>query len=349
MTVFGGASLGGWFAFATPFVFFVITPIVDEIVPRATTNADMEEERRRTENPAYTWIVRAWFPVQMAAMIFALWQLMNADLSVLEYVGIILSTGILGGTGINVAHELMHRTNKFDKALAELLTWSVTYTHFCVEHIYGHHKKVATIEDPATSRLNQTVYAFVPRSLWGGLRSFWTIETHLVTRRRGRLSWYEDRRIRYALELIAGYAVVGAVFGLSGILAWFAFGIISSTMLEIVNYLEHYGLERDEVRAGKYERVQPHHSWSSSHRVTGWLLFGLPRHADHHFLANRPYEILRHYEECPQLPAGYATMLLVALVPPLWFRVMNPRVEAVTRVTEQELTTMPSNVNVVAA
>ena len=116
LTVFIGASLGGWFAFATPFVFFVITPIVDELVPRATTNADMEEERRRTENPAYSWIVRAWFPVQLAAMVFALWQIMNGELGWIESAGIILSVGILGGTGINVAHELMHRTNKFGTA-----------------------------------------------------------------------------------------------------------------------------------------------------------------------------------------------------------------------------------------
>jgi alkane 1-monooxygenase len=243
--------------------------------------------------------------------------------------GIVLSVGILGGTGINVAHELVHRKNKWDKALAELLTWSVTYTHFCVEHVYGHHKKVATPNDPATSRFNESIYRFLPRSLFGGVLSFWHIETSLVENRRKPSPWFEDRRIRYPLGLVLGYTMIGVWLGFSAVLLWLVMGLIGSTMLEIVNYVEHYGLERDCRANGRFERVQPHHSWSSTHRITGWLLFGLPRHADHHFLASRPYPILRNHVEAPQLPAGYATMFLLALVPPLWFAVMNPRAEAV--------------------
>ena len=329
-TVLLAISQGGWLAFATPIVFFVITPILDECLPRAEYNANAEEEKARLENPLYNLIIRSWFPIQVGVMLLALWRLTTGDFSVIESVGIVISTGILGGTGINVAHELMHRKGKVDKALAELLTASVTYTHFCVEHVYGHHKKVATAEDPATSKFGQSVYSFVPQSLWGGLRSFWSIETGLVAGRRKRQSWYDDRRIRYALEQVLAYGAIGFVFGMSGVLIWLAFGLIASTMLEIVNYLEHYGLERTKTKSGRYERVQPHHSWSSSHRVTGWLLFGLPRHADHHFLASRAYAVLRHFEDCPQLPAGYATMFLVAMVPPLWFRIMDPRVLALT-------------------
>jgi alkane 1-monooxygenase len=328
-TVILAASLGGWYAFATPIVFFVITPILDECLPRAEYNANSEEEGERLENPLYNLIVRSWLPAQVGAMVFAVWRLTSGDFTGIEYFGIILSTGILGGTGINVAHELMHRSNKFDKALAELLTASVTYTHFCIEHIYGHHKNVATTNDPATSRFGQNVYNFVPKSLLGGLLSAWEIETRLVGRQRAnRRRWYNDRRIRYSLELVAMYGVIAALFGPLGAVLWLAFGLIASTMLEIVNYIEHYGLERLEVSVGKYERVQPHHSWSSSHRITGWLLFGLPRHADHHYLASRHYPVLRHFDDCPQLPAGYATMFLVALVPSLWFKIMDPRVIA---------------------
>lgn len=339
-TVLAGVTMGGWFAFATPVVFFVITPILDECLPKAQYNASADEEKERLTNPAYNLIVRTWMPVQVGVMVFVLWRLFSGDFSALETVGLVLSTGILGGTGINVAHELMHRKTKLDKALAELLTASVTYTHFCVEHIYGHHKKVATAEDPATSKFGQTVYSFVPLSLWGGLKSFWKIETDLVEKRRDRQRWYDDRRIRYGMEQVAIYGMVGAFFGLSGMVTWFAFGLIASVMLEIVNYLEHYGLERTQLKSGRYERVQPHHSWSSSHRITGWLLFGLPRHADHHHLASRQYPVLRHFDDCPQLPAGYASMFLIALVPPLWFKVMNPRVIALTEPTnnDQELT-----------
>ena len=329
LTVLVAAQVGGYLAFLTPMVFFVLTPILDEVIPRAEQNLDEEQTEAVKANPVYDWLIRVWFPVQFSVMVFALWRLTTADFFWYESLGIVLSVGILGGTGINVAHELMHRKNKWDKALAELLTWSVTYTHFCVEHIYGHHKKVATPNDPATSRFNESIYRFLPRSLLGGVLSFWHIETSLIQKRRQPTEWYNDRRIRYALGLIVGYAMIGMLTGFIGILLWLAIGLIASTMLEIVNYVEHYGLERDCKSNGKFERVQPHHSWSSTHRITGWLLFGLPRHADHHFLASRPYPILRNHQEAPQLPAGYASMFLLALVPPLWFAVMNPRVDAV--------------------
>jgi alkane 1-monooxygenase len=329
LTVFVSARFGGYLAFVTPLVFFVVTPILDEILPRSVDNLNEAQEQVAQSNGLYDWVIRAWFPVQIATMIYVLWRLTTADFAWYESFGIVLSTGILGGTGINVAHELMHRRNKWDRALAELLTWSVTYTHFCVEHIYGHHKKVATPDDPASARLNESVYTFVPRSLTGGLLSFWSIETDLIRRRRSTTKWYEDRRVRYALECLFGYACIGLCFGLAGVLAWFIIGLIASTMLEIINYVEHYGLERASMPEGKYERVKPHHSWSSTHRLTGWLLFGLPRHADHHFLASRPYSILRNHAKAPQLPAGYAAMFLLSLVPPLWFSVMNPMVDEV--------------------
>ena len=331
LTVLVSARFGGYLSFVTPLVFFLLTPILDELLPRAEHNLSEEEERSAQRNQLYDWVIRAWFPVQICAMIYATWRLSTVDFMWYESVGIVLSTGILGGTGINVAHELMHRRNKLDRALAELLTWSVTYTHFCVEHIYGHHKKVATPDDPASARFNESVYTFVPRSLLGGFLSFWQIESQLVSRKRTRTKWYEDRRVRYVLEWLTGFSCIGLCFGWVGVLTWLLIGIIAATMLEIVNYVEHYGLERAETSLGKYERVKPHHSWSSTHRITGWLLFGLPRHADHHFLASRPYSILRNHADTPQLPAGYATMFLLALVPPLWFGVMNPRVNEVRR------------------
>ena len=326
MSLLSGLIWGGWFAVATPIVLFVVTPLVDELIPRSTDNASSEEEKTRLGTALYDWVVRLWLPVQVSLMIWTLMEALSGTRPIWEIMGLVLSAGLVGGAGINVAHELMHRKNKFDKALAELLTGSVTYTHFCVEHVYGHHKKVATKNDPATSRFGESLYQFLPRTLLGSLVSFWEIETNLVARKKGQLAWYKDRRVRYALEQGVVYGAVAIAFGVIGMAVWFAMGFIAACMLEVVNYLEHYGLERTEKRAGQFERVQPHHSWSSAHRLTGLLLFGLPRHADHHYLASRPYSILRHYDDCPQLPAGYATMFLLALCPPLWFRVMNPRV-----------------------
>jgi alkane 1-monooxygenase len=331
LTVLLSAQFGGGLAFLTPISFFMITPILDELLPKNERNLSESEEEVAQGNALYDWVIRAWLPVQISTMVFVVWRLTTVDFAWYESLGIVLSTGILGGTGINVAHELMHRRNKWDRGLAELLTWSVTYTHFCVEHIYGHHKKVATPDDPASARFDEPVYAFIPRSLLGGLLSFWRIESELVRRKSKRTQWYRDRRVRYVLEWLIGYACIGLCFGAMGGLYWLMIGLTAATMLEIVNYVEHYGLEREQNALGKYERVKLHHSWSSTHRITGWLLFGLPRHADHHFLASRPYSILRNYADTPQLPAGYAAMFLLSLVPPLWFGVMNPRVDEVRR------------------
>ncbi|MGB0647691.1 MAG: alkane 1-monooxygenase, partial [Bradymonadia bacterium] len=275
LTVLVSAALGGIYSFLTPVVVFALTPVIDELLPKATDNLDADGSKSALDNAWYDVIVRAWVPVQLGTMVYALWRLTTADFQWYEMAGVILSTGILGGTGINVAHELMHRKGKLDRALAELLTWFVTYTHFCVEHVYGHHKQVATPNDPATAQYGETVYAFLPKSLLGGVKSFWHIETNLIARRKTTTAWYHDRRIRYTLELLLSYGAVAYFTGWAGVLMWAAFGLIASVMLEVINYLEHYGLERKEVKAGKYERVQPHHSWSSSHRLTGLLLFGL--------------------------------------------------------------------------
>jgi alkane 1-monooxygenase len=192
---------------------------------------------------------------------------------------------------------------------------------------------VATRRDPATSRLGETVFAFVVRSILGGALSAWRLEGERVAR-AGSPAWTPgDRRLRMPLLTVLAYAAVWSAFGSRGALLFLAQGLVAVVLLETVNYLEHYGLTRRELAPGRYERVSPEHSWNSSHLVSNAYLFNLARHSDHHSLASRPYELLRHRDEdeAPQLPSGYAAMLLVALVPPLWFRIMNPRVEAWSR------------------
>ncbi|MEE2787207.1 MAG: alkane 1-monooxygenase [Myxococcota bacterium] len=329
LSAFVGCSLGGHWVFLTPAVFFGLLPIVDEIVPRNTDNASAEEEEMGLKNPVFNVLVRGWFFTQAALLLYVMYHISTGAMTALEIVGLVISVGIVGGAGINVAHELMHRKEKHDKAFAEALMSSVSYTHFCVEHVFGHHKHVSTPHDPATSRLGESVYPFIIRSVVGGFLSFLHIEAKLVARKKLPRWSLKDRRVRYPLVLAFAYVCVGAGFGWLGLAFFVAQGIFAFTMLEVVNYLEHYGLERAEIAPGRYGRVEPIHSWSSSHRVSNWILFGLPRHADHHARASRPYPILRHFEIAPQLPAGYTTMLLLALVPPLWRFVMDPRVRAI--------------------
>jgi alkane 1-monooxygenase len=224
----------------------------------------------------------------------------------------------------------MHRRRPLDRALAEVLMTSVSYAHFCVEHVHGHHRHVATRRDPATSRRGETVFAFVVRSITGGALSAWRLEGERAARANVPAWTLRDRRVRVPLLTVLAYGVVGWAFGAAGAALFLAQGLVAVVLLEMVNYLEHYGLTRRELEPGRYERVGPEHSWNSSHLVSNAYLFNLGRHSDHHALASRPYEMLRHRgeDEAPQLPSGYAAMLMVALVPPLWFRVMDPRVAA---------------------
>lgn len=331
-----GVAFGGWWLAITPLFIFALTPVLDWLVGLDEENLDEGAEEAALASRLYPWVVRAWAPMQLGVIVGGLYRTSVAG-SGWEVAGVIIAVGMMGGIGINVAHEMMHRKSRLDRALAEVLMGSVSYTHFCVEHVYGHHKHVATPLDPATARFGETVYAFVPRSVVGGFKSFWAIEGQLAERRGyGRLD-LRNRRLRYPLLWALTVMLAGAVFGVMAAGVFVLQGIVAFTLLEVINYLEHYGLERAEVRPGRYERIRPHHSWNSAHRLTNWYLFGLPRHSDHHYLASRPYSILRHHDEAPQLPAGYATMFLVALVPPLWRSVMHPRVEAVraARVGEQ--------------
>ena len=258
---------------------------------------------------------------------WALLHITQNALSTFEIVGLTISVGMMaGGGGINIAHEMMHRKNLAHRALAEVLMTSVSYTHFCVEHVLGHHKHVGTPKDPATSRKNENLYAFLPRTLFGGLLSAWRLETERVSNRQ--ISWtLKDRRVRYSVFYVAVLAAIILNFGALGTLFFIGQSATAILLLEVINYVEHYGLSRQQLENGRYERVLPKHSWNSAHRLTNALLVHLPRHADHHYMASRHYQDLRHIDDSPQLPTGYAAMVLLALVPPLWRVVMNPKVD----------------------
>jgi alkane 1-monooxygenase len=317
-------ALGGWLLALPPLFLFVISPVTDELRGRDTANleADAADRWRDPRYDVWLWL---WIPTQLLIQGGALLVAATTH-DVWTLVGIVFASGFLGGIGINVAHEFMHRKGRPERALAELLMTSVGYTHFCVEHVLGHHKNVATHDDPATARKGEGIFFFVARSFVGGLRSFW----HLEGSRVHKLSisfGLRDRRLRYPLVLALVVAIIGLALGPVALAVFVGQCAVAILLLETINYLEHYGLVRQQVGPGTYERVEPAHSWSSAHRLTSRYLFMLPRHADHHANASRPYFALRHIDDSPQLPAGYSTMLVCALVPPLWRRVMDPRVD----------------------
>jgi len=317
---------GPWVFFPWGYV-FVLTPLLDAAIGRDDRNPAPEREAGRRANRAFDVWLYSWLPVQFVLLYWTIAVGTSGELAGWEVFGLVTSMGIVsGGGGITVAHELMHRSRRFEKGLAELLMAAVSYPHFCIEHVYGHHRWVATPRDPATARFGESLYAFLPRTVGGGLGSFLRIERDRA--RRLGLRGLADARLRYPL-LVWGFLVVfGAPFGLAGIGLFLGQSVVAVLLLEAINYVEHYGLERKPIGRDRYERVQPKHSWNSDHLLTGLYLFNLPRHADHHYLASRPYPVLRHLDDSPQLPAGYSTMVLAALVPPLWRAVMDHRVEA---------------------
>ncbi len=322
-----GIHLGGAWLALTPVVIFVLLPMADEL-RLDTKNPDDAEVERRARAPLYELWLLLWIPAQLALVAWTLHVVARGDLGALEVAGAIVDVGLVtSAIGITIAHELMHRAGRAHQALAELLMTVASYPHFCVEHVLGHHRNVATPLDPATARLGESVFAFLPRTIVGGVLSAWRLEGERVARRG--LAWGpRDRRVRMPLALAAQYAAAFLAFGPEGALALSGIGAVAILVLEVINYVEHYGLVRRALPGGGYERVTPAHSWNAAQWLSGLVLLGLPRHADHHANASRPYWALRHFDEAPQLPAGYATMLLAALVPPLWRRLMDPRVSA---------------------
>ncbi len=321
-----GLRGGGWTTLATTLFVFAIIPVAEALLGLRTDNDDTQGPTRRF---VYDLPLYAWVPAQLGLQAYALHLVVSGQLLGWEAVVGTISVGIVAATGgINIGHELMHRKDPRERALAEVLLGSVTYTHFCVEHVYGHHRHVATPLDAASSRFGESVYAFLPRTIFGGLRSAVEIE-RVRARKQGISPWsLRHRMTRYGLTQLVVYAALGIALGPIAVAYWAGQSLTAIVFLEIINYVEHYGLSRREIAPGRYERVQPHHSWNASHRLTNWMLFNLQRHSDHHYLASRPYHMLRHYDDVPQLPAGYATMILASLVPPLWRAVMHPRVHA---------------------
>ncbi len=324
---------GPWLALP-PLLSFVLLPILDAALGGTPWNAEPDREAALQRHPAFRALTWAWVPVAIAVTLFALATAAAPGWSWPERLVLAFGVGLMNSVvGIVYAHELVHRAGRFEPLLGEALLMLVSYPHFRIEHVYGHHRFVGTPRDPATARAGESFYRFYARSVPGQVRSAWHLENERLAR-AGVARWSpRNRMLVYAVVLVALYGALGRAFGWYGI-AFFALQSLTAfTSLEITNYLEHYGLIRARGADGAYERVRPRHSWNAAQRVTNWFLINLGRHSDHHAAASRRWQILRTFdaEEAPQLPTGYAGMYLLALVPPLWFAVMDPRVAAWNR------------------
>lgn len=325
-----GLALGGPWTWGTVAFVFGFVPLVDLVLGRNERNPEPAEYEAPLAHWGFRLVSWAVVPALLGLTVAAAWTVTHRALAPWELLGVVLSTGVAaGGLGITVAHELIHKAGAFERFLGQALLLNACYMHFYVEHLIGHHGRVATPEDPASARLGESFYAFWPRTVVGSFRSAWGIEAQRLAR-AGRAAWGPRNRMLWYVALPLAVALaLGAAWGPAAGLFFLAQGVVAFSLLEVVNYLEHYGLERAPLASGRYERVAEHHSWSCANRLTNWFLFQLQRHADHHMHAMRRYEALRHLPGAPELPTGYAGMIWLALVPPLWRRVMDPRVAAV--------------------
>ncbi len=310
---------------------FGIIPLAELFIRPNEKNLDEAELELVKHDPLYDLLVRAMTPIQFAFLTWFLVAISEPDLPTQALVGRITAMGMLCGVvGINVAHELGHRANSLDRFLSKALLLSSLYTHFYIEHNRGHHKNVATPDDPASSRKGETLYAFWFRSMVGGYINAWKLEHERLQRSAQRVFSLHNEMLRFQIMHLALITVVFFAFGGWSALWFILAALMGGVLLETVNYIEHYGLKREINERGRYERVMPVHSWNSNHILGRILLFELSRHSDHHYKASKPYQTLESINDAPQLPTGYPGMMLLATVPPLFFAVMNRRVDNLT-------------------
>ncbi|MFY9244398.1 MAG: alkane 1-monooxygenase [Roseicyclus sp.] len=324
------AGQGGWWLLAMPLMTWWLFSLLD-----LAMGLDLENADPATPEADLFWyrlVTLVWFPLQLVT-IFALIHFVTQSetLSTAEAFGLFFGVGVISGTiGINYSHELMHQSNRLERWLADLLLASVLYSHFRSEHLLVHHRYVGTTRDPVTARYNEGFFRFFPRVLRDSLISAFQAEKAMLARRDK--AWTDPANPFWRYWLLQGLFVTLA-FALGGWLgvALFIFqAAIAVWQLELTNYIEHYGLTRKHLGEGKYEHVQPRHSWNAAHKASNWLLINLQRHSDHHYKPDRRFPLLQNYTEdaAPQLPFGYPVMTMAAMIPPLWRRIMNPRVKA---------------------
>jgi alkane 1-monooxygenase len=314
------------FWYSGPVFVFGVIPLLDVLTGLDRNNPPDEVIERLENDRYYRYVTYAFLPMQYLSLVWGAGMLRSGELDVADKVGLTLGLGMVAGIAINTAHELGHKKEKHERWFARIALAQTFYGHFFIEHNRGHHVRVATPEDPASSRVGESVWSFLPRTVCGSLTSAWGLERRRLERRK-QSPWtlHNDVLSAWAMSVVLWGGLVLA-FG-PGILPYLVLqAVVGIWLLESVNYLEHYGMRRQRTDSGRYERVDPSHSWNSNNIGTNVLLYHLQRHSDHHANPTRRYQALRDYRESPVLPTGYAGMIVLTWVPALWRRVMDRRV-----------------------
>jgi len=331
--------MGGFLYSSNPWVLvipfiaaFILIPIIDYFLGTDTSNPPEELVPQLDADPYYRRLLIAAIPAHFIVVIAGAWLVATYSLSIGVFVVFAAMMGLNSGMSINTAHEIGHKNTKLERLLSRVVLAVSGYGHFCIEHNLGHHRDVSTPEDPASSRMGESIYRFMLREIPGAAKRGWSAEAKRLEK-RGKPFWSVDNHIlqSYSMTLVFQGGLI-AVFGwillpfflIHNFMAWF--------QLTSANYIEHYGLLREKKPNGKYERCQPHHSWNANHIFSNLILFQLERHSDHHANPARSYQSLRSFKDLPELPSGYFGMYALAYFPTLWFKVMDKRVMAVPHI-----------------
>ena len=322
-----GISLQGMWSYLLVVFVFVLIPILELILPIDQSNYDEEEKEKRLKNKLYDWLLYLNVLIVYGCLFYTFRLVQVNPLKPYEIIGTIITLGIiLGSNGINVAHELGHRKNKFERILGKILLIPSHYTHFYIEHNHGHHLDVSTPEDPSTAKYNQSLYSFWWQSVSGAYFKAWKIQSKLNKINKTALFSLKNDMFWFTIVQISYLLAIYWLFNFKILLIALFAGMIGFLLLETINYIEHYGLRRKKLASGRYERVTEKHSWNSNHILGRIILYELTRHSDHHYKSTKEYQILEFHDESPQLPFGYPTSMVLSFIPPLWFSIMNKRI-----------------------
>lgn len=321
-------NLNGYWTFFPTLFFFLLVPVLELFIQPDRENFDKKLAYDEQHEAIYDWMMYTAVPVQLGTLCYFFYVMSNTPFGSVEFFGRTNSMGLMCGIlGINVGHELGHRKSRLDQFWGELLLLTSLNTHFLPFHNFGHHRHVATPKDPATAKKNQSLFNFWFTSHFGSYKQAWQIENNrMKSLGRGQFS-LRNRMVQYSIMNFLVLFSILLFLGWSVLVAFLFAAVKGIVLLETINYIEHYGLTRTQKPCGRFERVRPMHSWNSDHPIGRAMLFNLSRHSDHHYNGSKPYQLLDSYADSPQMPTGYPGMVCLALLQPLWFEIMNKRLE----------------------
>ncbi len=328
VTVYFAFHGEGVMSFLPVGVFFVLVPLLELAISADHENFDEETAEMEKNSPVYDWILYLAVPVQIGMLLYYFEVISGTPADSLEFYGRALAMGLMCGVmGINIGHELGHRPERVNQFFGELLLLTSLNTHFLPYHNEGHHREVATPDDPATAGRNQLLFHFWLDSHFRSYAKAWKIENARMRKKGKAVFSLSNRMVVYSIANLLLLSLIYYFWGIQVLLAFVLSSVVGILLLETVNYIEHYGLLRKKNDKGRYERVRNIHSWNSDHQIGRLMLFNLSRHSDHHYKASKKYQVLDSLEGSPQMPTGYPGMMVLALLQPLWFRLMNKRLD----------------------